>query len=151
MRPSGVFGSYGVNVNENDALQRCRRHLHEKAQWHTCVAYGPIADHAAKIQAGTHVFLEGELIHCEYDRTIETESGPVKVQWPMTEIVRVPFRSGSPPEAGTKTIRVGALVVSRTCFTTNRCQTRNSANSLDDQFRFVVEPRRHIQWKLSLR
>ena len=59
----------------------------EKTQWHTCVAYGPIADHAAKIQTATHVFLEGELIYREYDRTIETESGPIKVRWPLTEIL----------------------------------------------------------------
>jgi single-strand DNA-binding protein len=59
----------------------------EKTQWHTCVAYGPTADDAAKVQTGTHVFLEGELIYREYDRTIETENGPVKVPWPVTEIV----------------------------------------------------------------
>jgi single-strand DNA-binding protein len=60
----------------------------EKTQWHSCVAYdGPTADYAAKIQTGDHVFLEGELIYREYERTVETESSPVKVQWPVTEIV----------------------------------------------------------------
>ncbi len=59
----------------------------EKTQWHTCVAFGPTADYAAKIQTGTHVFIEGELVYREYDRTVETESGPIKVQWPVTEIV----------------------------------------------------------------
>lgn len=59
----------------------------EKTQWHTCIAYGPVADQAAKIQTGALVFLEGELAYREYDRTIETEAGPVKVQWPITEIV----------------------------------------------------------------
>lgn len=59
----------------------------EKTQWHTCVAYGPTAEHAANIQTGTQVFLEGELIYRDYDRTIETESGPVKVPWPVIEIV----------------------------------------------------------------
>jgi len=60
----------------------------EKTQWHNCVAYnGPVADHASKIQTGDHVFLEGELIYREYERTIETENGPVKVPWPVTEIV----------------------------------------------------------------
>lgn len=59
----------------------------ERTQWHVCVAYGPIADHAATIVIGTHVFLEGELIYREYERTIETESGSVKVPWPVTEIV----------------------------------------------------------------
>ena len=50
-------------------------------------AYGPAADYAAKIQTGDHVFLEGELTYREYERTVETESGPVKVPWPVTEIV----------------------------------------------------------------
>jgi single-strand DNA-binding protein len=59
----------------------------EKTQWHMCVAYGPTAEHAVNIQTGTHVFIEGELIYRECDRTIETESGPVKVPWPVTEIV----------------------------------------------------------------
>ena len=56
----------------------------EKTQWHSCVAYGPTADYAAKIPTGAHVFLEGELTYREYERTIETESGPIKVQWPVT-------------------------------------------------------------------
>ena len=59
----------------------------EKTQWHDCVAYGALAQYAANIQKGTHLFLEGELTYREYDRTIEAESGPVKVQWPVTEII----------------------------------------------------------------
>ena len=59
----------------------------EKTHWHTCVAYGPAADYASKIQSGTHVFIEGELTYRDYDRTVETDSGPVKVQWPVTEVV----------------------------------------------------------------
>lgn len=59
----------------------------EKTQWHTCVAYGTTADYASKIQTGDHVFIEGELTYREYDRTVETDSGPVKVQWPVTEVV----------------------------------------------------------------
>ena len=59
----------------------------EKTQWHTCVAYGSTADYAAKIHTGDHVFIEGELVYREYERTIETETGPVKVQWPITEVV----------------------------------------------------------------
>jgi len=58
-----------------------------KTQWHSCIAYGPAADYAAKIQTGTHVFIEGELVYREYERTVETENGPVKVQWPVTEVV----------------------------------------------------------------
>jgi single-strand DNA-binding protein len=59
----------------------------EKTQWHTCISYGPTADYAAKIQTGAHVFIEGELVYREYERTIETDSGPVKVPWPVTEVV----------------------------------------------------------------
>lgn len=59
----------------------------EKTQWHSCVAYGFAADKAADVESGDHVFIEGEVTYREYDRTIETESGPVKVQWPLTEIV----------------------------------------------------------------
>ncbi len=60
----------------------------EKTQWHDCVAYtGPVAEYAAKIQTGDHVFLEGELVYREYERTVETDNGPVKVPWPVAEIV----------------------------------------------------------------
>ena len=59
----------------------------ERTQWHTCICYGPTADYAAKIQTGTHVFIEGELVYREYERTIETESGPVKVPWPITQVI----------------------------------------------------------------
>jgi single-strand DNA-binding protein len=59
----------------------------EKTQWHTCVAYGPVAEYAAKIQSRTLVFLGGEVSYREYERTLETETASVKVQWPVTEIV----------------------------------------------------------------
>ncbi len=59
----------------------------EKTQWHTCVEYGPLAKYAAKLQTGAHVLIEGELVYREYERTVETDSGPVKVQWPVTEVV----------------------------------------------------------------
>ena len=59
----------------------------ERTQWHSCVAYAGTADFCAKIQTGAHVFIEGELTYREYERTVETDSGPVKVQWPVTEIV----------------------------------------------------------------
>jgi hypothetical protein len=31
--------------------------------------------------------MEGELTYREYNRTIESECGPVNVQWPVAEIV----------------------------------------------------------------
>src|SRR3954451_8347319 len=59
----------------------------EKTNWHSCVGYGFSADYMADIQKGDHVFIEGELVYREYERTIETDSGPVKVRWPLTEII----------------------------------------------------------------
>jgi single-strand DNA-binding protein len=59
----------------------------QKTQWHTCVAYGPTAEYAAKIQTGSHVYLQGELVYSDYERTVETENGPVKVLWPVSQIV----------------------------------------------------------------
>jgi hypothetical protein len=41
----------------------------------------------AKIQTRAYVFIEGELVYRDYKRTIEAESSPVKVRWPVTEIV----------------------------------------------------------------
>lgn len=59
----------------------------ERTQWHRCVAYGFAAEYAANIQSGVHVFIEGEVVYREYERTLETETGAVKVQWPVTEIL----------------------------------------------------------------
>ena len=59
----------------------------EKTEWHRCICYGETAPSAAEIQTGAHVFIEGQLVYREYERTIETDSGPVRVRWPLTEIV----------------------------------------------------------------
>src|SRR3954464_11153786 len=59
----------------------------EKTQWHAAVAYGPTAEYAAKIQTGCHVCIEGEMGHRECGSSVETDNGPVKVMWPVTEIV----------------------------------------------------------------
>jgi single-strand DNA-binding protein len=59
----------------------------EKTQWHDCVLYGGSAQDAANLPKGTHVLIEGELTYREYNRTIETESASVNVQWPVVEIV----------------------------------------------------------------
>jgi single-strand DNA-binding protein len=59
----------------------------DKIQWVFLRRIRLRADYAAKIMTGSHVFLEGELTYREYERSIETESGPIKVQWPITEIV----------------------------------------------------------------
>jgi single-strand DNA-binding protein len=59
----------------------------EKTQWHDCVLYGKTAQFAATLSKGAHVLIEGELTYREYTRTLETESGSIQVQWPVTEIV----------------------------------------------------------------
>ncbi|HTU44857.1 MAG TPA: single-stranded DNA-binding protein [Bryobacteraceae bacterium] len=59
----------------------------DKTQWHDCVVYGASADFAANIGKGAHLAIEGELAYREYERTIETSSGPVQVQWPVTEVI----------------------------------------------------------------
>jgi single-strand DNA-binding protein len=59
----------------------------EKTQWHSCVAYGSAADRCAQLSTGAHIFIEGELTYRDYDRTIETDNGPVSVLWPVAEIV----------------------------------------------------------------
>jgi len=64
-----------------------KNQLESPGQFHVTIAYGPTAEYAAKIQTGDHVFIEGELVHREYERTVETDNGPVKVIWPVTEIV----------------------------------------------------------------
>ena len=76
-----------LSVATTRRYQDAQQEWQQKTQWHACVAYGPTADYLAKIQTGDLVLLEGELIYREYDRTIETESGPINVQWPVTEIV----------------------------------------------------------------
>ena len=76
-----------LSVATTKRFKDAKQNWQEKTQWHDCVAYGPTADYAAKIATGAHVFLEGHLVYREYERTIETDGGPVKVPWPVTEIV----------------------------------------------------------------
>ena len=59
----------------------------EKTQWHDCVLYGATAHFAATLPKGSHVLIEGELTYREFERTVESETGAIKVQWPVTEIV----------------------------------------------------------------
>jgi single-strand DNA-binding protein len=77
-----------LSVATSKRFQAANGVWQQKTQWHHCVAYGsPIADEAAMIQTGTPVSIDGELSYRESQRTIETDSGPVKVPWPVTEIV----------------------------------------------------------------
>jgi single-strand DNA-binding protein len=61
--------------------------MEKETQWHDCVFYGGVAQFAASLLKGTHVLVEGELTYSEYARTVESEHGPLNVQWPVTEIV----------------------------------------------------------------
>jgi single-strand DNA-binding protein len=76
-----------LSVATTKRFKDAKQNWQEKTQWHDCVAYGPAAEYAAKIPTGAHVFLEGHLVYREYERTIETDAGPVKVPWPVTEVV----------------------------------------------------------------
>jgi single-strand DNA-binding protein len=75
--------SIATNKNYKDAED----HWKSKTTWHRCAAYGKTAEHVSKIQKGTLVTIEGELGYREYERNIETAEGPVKVLWPVTEIL----------------------------------------------------------------
>ncbi len=76
-----------LSIATTNRYKDAQQQWQEKTQWHACLAYGPAADYAAKIQTGDHVLLKGELTYRECERTVETESGPVKVSWSVTEIV----------------------------------------------------------------
>ena len=53
----------------------------EKTQWHECVIYGGSMKHSEDaIQKGAHLLVEGELAYRKYDRTIETDGGPIKIK-----------------------------------------------------------------------
>jgi single-strand DNA-binding protein len=58
-----------------------------KAVWHQVVIFGDSANYAAKIKPGSLVFVEGEMSYREFEREIDTPEGPVKVEWPVAEIV----------------------------------------------------------------
>jgi single-strand DNA-binding protein len=64
------------------------REWKERTQWHECVIYGESPrDSEDAIQKGAHLLIEGAVGYREYDRTIETEQGPIKVKWPITEVI----------------------------------------------------------------
>ena len=65
-------------------------------QWHDCVLFGKAAESAyiTGIQKGAQVFVEGELQHRKYERTI----GKEKVEWPVTEIVVSSLKKLGRPE-----------------------------------------------------
>ena len=60
----------------------------EKTQWHNVVAFGrgfvPIAERLGK---GAHVFVQGELVTREYDRTITVPNGKTSIEHVIRQIV----------------------------------------------------------------
>ena len=71
-----------------EAIQGCGGQMDPRKQTGICESdTDSRADYMADIRKGDHVFIEGELVYREYERTIETDSGPVKVMWPLTEII----------------------------------------------------------------
>lgn len=65
-------------VKKNDEWQSV-------TQWHECVLFGKPAEseYIITIAKGTQVFVEGELQHRKFQKTV----GKEKVEWPVTEIV----------------------------------------------------------------
>lgn len=60
----------------------------DKTQWHDCVLYGTsVRVSPQALQKGAHLLIEGELTYRQYDRSIETDEGPIKVKWPVTEVI----------------------------------------------------------------
>jgi single-strand DNA-binding protein len=76
-----------LSVATNKRFKDQQDQWQERTTWHKCIAYGPVADYTGRIQKGAHVLIEGELVYREYERTIESPEGPLKVQWPVTEVV----------------------------------------------------------------
>jgi len=35
-------------------------------EWHQCIVFGPLAEHAAKLEKGTHIMVQGAIRHTEY-------------------------------------------------------------------------------------
>lgn len=55
--------------------------------WHNVAVFGAAAEYASRIEPGSLVFVEGEMTHRTYEKEIDTDKGPVKVEWPIWEIV----------------------------------------------------------------
>jgi single-stranded DNA-binding protein len=62
----------------------------ERVQWHECVIYSARKRREFgedPFQKNSHLLIEGELSYSTYDRSIETEAGPINVKWPVAEVV----------------------------------------------------------------
>jgi single-strand DNA-binding protein len=89
----------------------------EKSQWHNVVAFGPgFQQLAARLDEGTHVFVQGELTTREYDRTIKIANGEKPIEHVIQQLVvelkadtiRVLDRDdNSEPSEATRTVTEG--------------------------------------------
>jgi single-strand DNA-binding protein len=60
----------------------------EKTQWHNVVAFGQgFQQLAARLDKGTHVFVQGELNTREYDRTIKIPNGKKPIEHVIQQLV----------------------------------------------------------------
>ena len=64
----------------------------EKTQWNDCVIFGALSQANASLATGAHLLIEGELTYRKFDRTFKADTGPVIVQWPVTEIIVESFK-----------------------------------------------------------
>jgi single-strand DNA-binding protein len=60
----------------------------EKTQWHSVVAFGEgFAKTAGRLVKGAHVFVQGELATCEYDRTITIRKDKETIEHAIPQLV----------------------------------------------------------------
>src|SRR3954469_4335154 len=57
-----------------------------RTEWHRIVAWGKLAESAAKLAKGAHVEIEGELRHRSYQKEVTVGKKAVSVDIPVTEI-----------------------------------------------------------------
>ena len=57
-----------------------------RTEWHRIVAWGKLAESAAKLAKGAHVEIEGELRHRSYQKEVTVGKKAVSVDIPVTEV-----------------------------------------------------------------
>jgi single-strand DNA-binding protein len=61
-----------------------------RTQWHRIVAWGKLAESAAKLSKGAHIEIEGELRHRTYPKEVAVAQKTIAVEIPISEVhVRV--------------------------------------------------------------
>src|SRR4051794_7585275 len=57
-----------------------------RTEWHRIVAWGILAESAAKLSKGAHIEVEGELRHRTYQKEVAVAQKPVAVDIPVSEV-----------------------------------------------------------------